>query len=151
MDARDTCVINAGHAIAQGKGGNGGFFGHGDVGGACRYDRYSPFALLGAVSEDGDHPRVAVKMGVGRNLQQPLEDLFGRPGDKQVRAAGENALCDLEDLLDGFALAQYDFGEPESHLAVMVDAGKFYVFIRESREMFRSLVRVDAARLHLLY
>jgi hypothetical protein len=34
---------------------------------------------------------------------------------------------------------------------MVIDAGELYVFVREAREMIRSLFGIDPARLHLLY
>jgi hypothetical protein len=134
VKASYTDVVEAGDAGVEEFGGDGGFFGDGEVAGAgADYGDVSfRFGVLGLAEGDGSGLRVVD--GGGDRSEDGFGGGFVGAGGQDVGAGCGHAGEDFGGLGGGFSGGVDYFGEADAEPAVVIDAGVAKVFEGEVGE-----------------
>ena len=133
MEAGYSYVVEARDACVESLGGDGGFFGDGDVAGSGAEDGDVAAGLGGGLAESEGAGGFAVGCGGMRCEDESRGGGVDASGE-DVDAGGGERGEDFQGLLRGFVGGVDDFGETAAEGAVVIDAGVAEVFEGERLE-----------------
>lgn len=130
MDASDADIEHAADVVAHHLGGDGGFLGDGEVGGAGAEDE-DAVVFGGGCALDGEAACGFMVAGIGDGREDGGGGFGGDAGDEEAVGALEDGLRDAGDLGGGLALAEDDLGDPVAEGAVVVDLREADIYVGE--------------------
>ena len=136
VNAGDADVVDGFGVVSHHARAEQGFFGDGNVAGACGDDGDGAFPQNLIIALDGDYAGIGMKFGGFAEAFYGSEDFGVHSSDQDIVAGGllEHGADDSGDLLGRFAFSEDDFGEALAERAVMIDFGEAQVFKGEMLE-----------------